>query len=107
MTNYNYVISIAGTTTVHYDTETRLVSTLGIFSFSKTARFKSQEDAEKHAQNLINQLKNNPEVTKQELQYVTSKPWSVIEFSKNLCVNCQESRVYKEGFNRCLRCSYM
>ena len=104
---HNYIISIAGNTTIHFDTETRLVSTLGIYNFYRTTRFTSAEDAEKYAQDLINELKNNPAVSKQELQYVTSRKFTILEFSKNLCVNCKESRVHKPGVNRCLRCSYM
>ena len=106
MTNNKFVISIAGNTTIHYDTETRLVSTLGIFAFNRSTCFNTAEAAEKYAQGLIDGLKNNPAVSKQELQYVTSRPFSIIDFDKNLCVNCKESRV-NSHMNRCLRCSYM
>ena len=104
---HNYIISIAGNTTIHFDTETRLVSTLGNSNFYRTTRFTSAEDAEKYAQGLIDGLKNNPAVSKQELQYVTSRKFTILEFSKNLCVNCKEARVHTSGVNRCLRCSYM
>ena len=104
---HNYIISIAGNTTIHFDTETRLVSTLGNSNFYRTTRFATAEGAEKYAQDLINDLAHNPAVSKQELQYVTSKPFTIIEFSKNLCVNCEEARVHTPGVNRCIRCSYM
>ena len=104
---HNYIISIAGNTTIHFDTETRLVSTLGNSNFYRTTRFTSAEDAEKYAQDLIDALKNNPAVCKEEVQYVTSRKFTILEFSKNLCVNCKEARVHKPGMNRCLRCSYM
>ena len=103
---HNYIISIAGNTTIHFDTETRLVSTLGNSNFYRTTRFASVEVAEKYAQDLINDLKNNPAVCKEEVHYVTSRKFTILEFSKNLCVNCKESRV-NPGMNRCLRCSYM
>ena len=103
---HNYIISIAGNTTIHFDRETRLVSTLGNSNFYRTTRFASIEVAEKYAQGLIDGLKNNPAVSKEELQYVTSRPFSIIDFDKNLCVNCKESRV-NSHMNRCLRCSYM
>ena len=106
MTNNKFVISIAGNTTIHYDTETRLVSTKGTFAFNRSTCFNTAEAAEKYAQSLIDGLKNNPSISKQELQYVTSKRFSIIDFDKNLCVNCKESRVHS-NMNRCLRCSYM
>ena len=104
---HNYIISIAGNTTIYFDAETGLVSTLGNSNFYRTSRFTSIEAAEKYAHALISDLRHNPAVSKQELQYVTSKPFTILEFSKNLCVNCKESRVHKFGVNRCLRCSYM
>ena len=103
---HNYIISIAGNTTIHFDRETRLVSTLGNSNFYRTTRFASIEVAEKYAQGLIDGSKNNSAVSKEELQYVTSRPFSIIDFDKNLCVNCKESRV-NSHMNRCLRCSYM
>ena len=104
---HNYIISIAGNTTIHFDAKTGLVSTLGNSNFYRTSRFTSIEAAEKYAHGLINDLRHNPAVSKQELQYVTSRPFTICEFSRNLCVNCKEARVHKPGVNRCLRCSYM
>lgn len=106
MNDYNYVISIAGNTTIHFDTNTKLASTKGIYQFSETSRFKTADDAERHAQSLIDMLKDNPAVSAQELQYVTSRNWSIIEFSHNLCVNCKKNRVHNV-MNRCTGCSYM
>ena len=104
---HNYIISIAGNTTIHFDAQTGLVSTLGNSNFYRTSRFTSVEAAEKYAHNLISDLAHNPAVSKQELQYVTSRPFTICEFLQNLCVNCNEARVHTSGVNRCIRCSYM
>ena len=106
MSNFNYVISVANNTTVQWNSETRLASTLSVFEFHKTARFEPYEAASTYAQQVIDELKNNPAVTPQELKYVTSRPWSIIEYTRNLCVNCKQTRVHGD-MNRCLRCSYM